>query len=174
MASTKISDHVYKLCTTPESVSSLLAQDPKLSPGEAAKRLYHPEGIRISEPGLPKSRTPASAEELQRAYECGKWGPTKPSELFLRIFHDSLLPLNHDPLMGCCSPSLVGSCGAVPLTVLAPLEDICRHMVRLSESQMCCHANVYSPTSSQERTRRSSSLPTTGLPVTLLHLSQMP
>ena len=145
MASTKISDHVHKLCTTPESVSSLLAKNPKLSPGEAAKQLYHPEGIRISEPGLPKSRVPASAEELQRAYECGNWGPTKPSELFLRIFHDSLLPLNHDPLMGCCSPSLVGSCGAVPLTVLAPLEDICRHMVGDVELYASGPANVYSP-----------------------------
>lgn len=33
--------------------------------------------------------------------------------------------------MGCVSPSLVGSCGAIPLTIFAPLPDICRHMSNL-------------------------------------------
>lgn len=127
----RISDRVYELCRSPQSVSSLLAEDPSLSPGEAAKKLYHPDVVSISEGHPPKERIPATEEELQRAYECGNFGPTRPSELFLRIFHDSLLPLEHDPLMGCCSPSLVGSCGVVPLTIIAPLPDICRHMVSL-------------------------------------------
>jgi len=124
-----ISDRVYELCRDKRSVSSRLAQDPSLSPGEAAKALYHPDTVSVSEGTPPEKRVPATDEELKRAYECGNWGPSKPSELFLRIFHDSLMPLNHDPLMGCCSPSLVGSCGVVPLTVIGPLPDIIRHMV---------------------------------------------
>ena len=125
----KISDKLYKQCTSRDSISSLLAQDDKLSPAEAAKRLYHPDSVSLNEGKPPKHREPASAEDLQRAFECGHWGPTRPSELFLRIFHDSLLPLEHDPLMGCVSPSLVGSCGVIPLTIVAPLPDIIRHMV---------------------------------------------
>lgn len=128
MAST-IPDSVYNFCRDPRSVSSLLATDPDLTPGEAAKKLYHPDNFTVSEGKPPTERIPASHEELRRAYECGKWGPTRPSELFLRIFHDSLGPLRHDPLMGVCSPSLLGSCGVLPLTVVAPLPDICRHMV---------------------------------------------
>jgi len=124
-----ISDRVYELCSDNRSVSSQLARDSSLSPGEAAKTLYHPDTVSISEGTPPEKRVPATDEELKRAYECGNWGPSKPSELFLRIFHDSLMPLNHDPLMGCCSPSLVGSCGVVPLTVIGPLPDIIRHMV---------------------------------------------
>ena len=30
--------------------------------------------------------------------------------------------------MGMTSPSLMGSSGVVPLTIIAPLPDICRHM----------------------------------------------
>lgn len=100
-----------------------------MSPGEAAKKLYHPDDFSISEGHPPKERIPASAEELERAYQCGNFGPTRPSDTFLRIFHDSLIPLNHDPLMGVCSPSLIGSSGVIPLTIIGPLPDICRHMV---------------------------------------------
>lgn len=125
----KITDKVYKMCTDKQSVSSLLAQDPTLTPGAAATKLYHPDTVSISEGAPPKDRSPATPEELERAYQCGNFGPTRPSELFLRIFHDSLMPLEHDPLMGVCSPSLIGSSGVMPLTIIGPLPDICRHMV---------------------------------------------
>lgn len=86
--SKRISDKVYNFCRNPESVSSLLAKDPSLSPAEAATKLYNPKNASVSEGKVPNQRTGASAEDLQRAYECGKWGPTRPSELFLRIFAD--------------------------------------------------------------------------------------
>lgn len=124
-----ISDKVYEMCKSKQSVSSLLAENPTMTPGEAAKKLYHPAEVALTEGHPPKERIPASPEELQRAFECGNFGPTRPSETFLRIFHDSLVPLNHDPLMGVCSPSLVGSSGVIPLTIIGPLPDICRHMV---------------------------------------------
>ena len=124
-----LSEKVYGLCRNPHSVSSLLAEDASLSPGQAAKKLYHPDNISINEGHVPSNRDPATDEELERAFQCGKF-PTRPSDLFLRVFHDSLMPLEHDPLMGCCSPSLVGSSGVCPLTIIGPLPDICRHMVR--------------------------------------------
>ncbi|KAL2351937.1 hypothetical protein BJ546DRAFT_989692 [Cryomyces antarcticus] len=127
----QISDKVYNLCRSPESVSSVLAAHPTLSPGEAAKKLYGSEGVSVTESKPPRERAPATPEDLERAYQCGQFGPTRPSELFLRVFHDSLCPLEHDPLMGCCSPSLVGSCGVLPLTIIGPLPDICRHMSNL-------------------------------------------
>jgi hypothetical protein len=123
-----LSEQVEGLCRNPHSVSQALAEDPSLSPGEAAKKLYHPDNISISEGRVPSTRTPATEEELERALQCGKFA-SPPSELFLRVFHDSLMPLHHDPLMGCCSPSLLGSSGTCPLTIVSGLPDICRHMV---------------------------------------------
>ncbi len=44
------------------------------------------------------------------------------------MYHDVLLTIEHDPMVGMTSPPLLGSCGVVPLTIIAPLPDICRHM----------------------------------------------
>ncbi|THX14416.1 hypothetical protein D6D17_03261 [Aureobasidium pullulans] len=123
-------EKVEGLCRNSHSVSQALAEDPSLSPGEAAKKLYHPDNISISEGHVPSKRNPATEDELERALQCGRF-TTQPSELFLRVFHDSLMPLEHDPLMGCCSPSLVGSTGTCPLTIISGLPDICRHMSNL-------------------------------------------
>ncbi|KAF2428760.1 phospholipase D/nuclease [Tothia fuscella] len=128
---TKISDKVYNWCTSDISISSVLARNPHQPPGEAAKSLYGSAGISISEKKPSVERKPATPEDLERAYQCGKFGPTRPSELFLRVFHDAIVTLESDPLMGVCSPSLLGSCGAIPLSVIAPLADICRHMSNL-------------------------------------------
>jgi hypothetical protein len=86
-AATMISDKVYKVCTSPESVSSLLAKDPTLAPGEAWKKLYgqHAAGEKESKSTARAHRDEITPEDLKRAAECGKWGPTQPSELFLRV-----------------------------------------------------------------------------------------
>jgi hypothetical protein len=125
----QISDRVYEWCTSEVSVSAALAKDPAVPPKEAAKKLYGQAKISVTAEKPPRERELASEKELQRAFECGKWGPTRPSELFLRIFHDAICSLEHDPLMGCVSPSLMGSCGSIPLSILAPLPDLVRHMV---------------------------------------------
>lgn len=81
-----ISDKVYKLCTSTETVSSLLAKDPTLSPGEAWKRLYaHAAGPKESKATARAHRDNHTADDLKRAAECGKFGPTEPSELFLKV-----------------------------------------------------------------------------------------
>lgn len=46
----------------------------------------------------------------------------------LQIYHDVLYTLEGDPLVGVTSPPLMGSSGVMPLTIIAPLPDIIRHM----------------------------------------------
>lgn len=89
-----ISDEVYELCTSSESVSSVLAKDPTVKPGDAWKQLY---GHHIRKPHTRESldavpKTTSDEEILRRTAECGKWGPTQPSELFLRVSHEQGQP----------------------------------------------------------------------------------
>lgn len=83
-----ISDGFYKLFTSPETVSSLLARDPTISPGDAWHTLYRNHiGGKLSGPNSihhAGKHTPTS-EDLQKAASCGRWGPTQPSELFLTV-----------------------------------------------------------------------------------------
>ncbi|KAK1836892.1 hypothetical protein QBC39DRAFT_403003 [Podospora conica] len=125
-----ISDRVVELCTSTSSVSALMAEDPSRAPGDAWDVLY----------GEWKSSKPPDddylkegsgldwKDELERAARCGKWGPTQPSELFLKIYHDALCTLDEDPGRAMVSPSLMGSCGVVPLTIISVIPDIARHM----------------------------------------------
>ena len=127
---TTISDKIYRFCTTPASVSSELANHPSQEPTHLAEKLYAAEHLAITEHKY-HSQLPASAAELQRARECGNWGDSEPSELFLQCYHAALCSLEHDPLAGMVSPSLMGSNGVLPVTVIAPVPDICRHMANL-------------------------------------------
>ena len=127
---TTISDKIYRFCTTPASVSSELANHPSQEPTHLAEKLYAAEHLAITEHKY-HSQLHASAAELQRARECGNWGDSEPSELFLQCYHASLCSLEHDPLAGMVSPSLMGSNGVLPVTVIAPVPDICRHMANL-------------------------------------------
>jgi len=89
----RISHHLIDFCTSSESVSSLLAKDPTLAPDDAWKQLYghrhsSDRKIEVNEANgaaAGPSEPQLSSDELQRAAECGKWGPSKPSELFLRV-----------------------------------------------------------------------------------------
>lgn len=80
-------DRVYEWCNSPNSVSSALAADPSIAPGDAWLKLY---GHNVKKPESSKAVDHAgegtlSQDALERAERCGKWGPTKPSELFLRV-----------------------------------------------------------------------------------------
>lgn len=85
-----ISDRLYELCTSSESVSSVLAKDPTLTPKQAWDRLYGKyEGKHAAKKLLNGvSRSSTTEEVLAQTARCGKWGPTQPSELFLRVSHD--------------------------------------------------------------------------------------
>lgn len=127
---TAMSKKIYDYCTTPQSVSSELEKNPSEEPVHIAEALYGGEHLAITE-HKSHNRQPASAAELQRARECGNWGSSQPSELFLQCYHAALCSLEHDPLAGMVSPSLMGSNGVLPVTVIAPVPDICRHMANL-------------------------------------------
>lgn len=128
----QISDKVFGYCQNQETVSSFLAKDTKLPAYKAAEKLFGSHGLSVIETQPPKERVRASDEELERAFKCGRFGNTRPSELFLRVWHDALAALEHDHVAGVVSPSLMGSSGVVPLSIIAPLPDICRHMVRVT------------------------------------------
>lgn len=131
MASNYIHDKLYSWARSEHSVSSQLLTDPTKPIGDLAQQLYGSHHSEKIESHPPKHLRVATAEDLQRAYECGRFGKTKPSELFLRAYHDMLLSIQHDPLVGVVSPSLLGSTGVIPFTVIGPLHDIARHMSNL-------------------------------------------
>ncbi|KAK3352582.1 hypothetical protein B0T25DRAFT_606549 [Lasiosphaeria hispida] len=129
-----LSNRLVELCTSSQSVSSLLAENPNLPPGEAWDRLFgswkdpkpaNHDARKENGSGQPEGE---SEDELRKAAKCGNWGPTQPSELFLKIYYDALCTLEDDPSQGMVSPSLMGSCGVVPLTVISVIPDIARHM----------------------------------------------
>jgi hypothetical protein len=81
----RVSDKVYRLCTSKESISSLIAENPSSSPGNAWNKLYGHESKSHAN-GITKGEASSSAQSNnERAAACGKWGPTKPSDLFLTV-----------------------------------------------------------------------------------------
>lgn len=79
-----VSQKVFNLCHGPSTVSSELAQDPTLAPGSVVRKLYGDEHGGHDE-HKPFKRPDATADDLEKAYQCGKWGSTRPSDLFLRV-----------------------------------------------------------------------------------------
>ncbi|KAJ9640714.1 hypothetical protein H2204_003003 [Knufia peltigerae] len=122
-----IPKNILRLCQSGVSVSAELAKNPTLSAHEAAEQLFHHD---IEDEKVTKkvALDDETEEDLNQALACGRWGTAEPSKLFLRIFHDVLCTLEKNPLAGVCSPSLMGSTGVCPLTIIAPIPDICRHM----------------------------------------------
>ncbi|OKL60936.1 hypothetical protein UA08_03715 [Talaromyces atroroseus] len=123
-----ISDSLYQLAVSDKSVSSELAQNPKEFPGQIAHRLFSnrkPEAV--DESRQSSSHEKGDEAGLQRALNSGKWGEQRPSNLFLKCYLDSLRSLENQPLAGVVSPSLMGSSGVVPLTIVSTLPDINRH-----------------------------------------------
>jgi hypothetical protein len=79
-----ISDKVYNLCRSAGSVSSELAKNPEEAPWKIAKHLYGSTGEDSTGKTLeiPAEYNP---DDLERALECGNWGQTRPSSLFLKV-----------------------------------------------------------------------------------------
>ncbi|KAG8895765.1 hypothetical protein FRC00_006952 [Tulasnella sp. 408] len=133
-----LSQRVLDLAQAKETVSSVLASDPDAkSPGEVAERLYKVEGSGIvatvkdmvvgcfSNPDPTNDHTQG---DLDLAAKCGQFGAKRPSDLFLKIYHDALQTLEVDPLIGVVSPPLMGSRGVVPLSIFSPTHpDIMQH-----------------------------------------------
>lgn len=83
-----IDDKFHALFTSPESVSTILAKDPSISPGDAWDKLYghHIKKLSASPHSVDHAgKHPPSEDELKKTAECGHWGPTQPSQLFLTV-----------------------------------------------------------------------------------------
>jgi len=65
-------------------------------------------------------------DELDFAAEFGRF-PNRPSDLFLKLFHNVLCTIKRDPLCGRVSPSLIGTSGVIPLTIISTIPDIMQH-----------------------------------------------
>ncbi|KAF9890772.1 hypothetical protein FE257_005641 [Aspergillus nanangensis] len=120
--SSMLPDRVYRLCHDDQTVSSELAQNPTEPPSSIFDRLY------VDPQTRPRKELIKGEEGLLSTAECGNWGGSHPSNLFLKIYHDALCTLEKNPMSGVVSPPLMGNHGTVPLTIVAPLPDICRHM----------------------------------------------
>jgi hypothetical protein len=79
-----VHDRVFTACQSKETVSSLLAKDPTLAPGKAVHSLFPGDGKPESTSPV-KTPSPATQEELHRVFETGKWGKTRPSDMFLTV-----------------------------------------------------------------------------------------
>ncbi|KAL4798605.1 hypothetical protein BDV19DRAFT_356564 [Aspergillus venezuelensis] len=139
-----VTSTVYNLCHGDRTVSSEVAVDTSKQPYKVFKELFEKAERRKSDETKSPTSTSNSnsnsssrsssddedvdAGELRRAKECGDWGDAEPSRLFLKIYHDATATLQKNPLGGVVSPPLMGSNGVVPLTIVAPLPDLCRHM----------------------------------------------
>ncbi|KAJ5645317.1 hypothetical protein N7507_011328 [Penicillium longicatenatum] len=131
-----VTTKVYGLWKKAQTVTSELAQDPSQTAESIFKRLYehhdipHPHLKGNEAHGLSKEEIDEFEKKTteQKALACGHWGSAEPSELFLRIYHDVLGSLDKEPSTGVVSPPLIGSRGVIPLTIVAPLPDLCRHL----------------------------------------------
>ncbi|KAJ5316621.1 hypothetical protein PENANT_c019G08007 [Penicillium antarcticum] len=124
---------VYELCHQPETVTSELARDPSQCPTKLFHKLFeghhrphvHQHSSDSSSDSASENET---LDDLQKARACGNFGSAQPSNLFLQIYHDALCSLEKNPTAGVVSPQLMGSTGLIPLTIVAPLPDLCRHL----------------------------------------------
>lgn len=133
-----VSDRAFKLCRETRTVTDEYAKNPSKAPLQICEELYGHQKPTLAHEEQKhehlvtgEDRPPPTAGELEKARQCGKWGPQQPSEFFLQVYHDVLATLNADPLSGMVSPPLMGSYGTIPLTIIAPLADIVRHMSNL-------------------------------------------
>jgi hypothetical protein len=75
---------VIELCRNGQSITAELAKDPSRTPHEAAKKLF---GVSVEDEVHTKTLDlgPGEASDLEEARQCGNWGTSQPSDLFLRV-----------------------------------------------------------------------------------------
>jgi hypothetical protein len=135
------SEQLMNLCTSTETITRALEKEPSLTPGEAAAKLFpkasHPLGVALRKS---RSHEEYTVADLDAAEKCGKF-PYRPSDLFLKvwmlvkilvmdcplsncmhhlqIYSDILNTLEHNSLNGMVSPSLLGSSGVIPVSIIS-------------------------------------------------------
>ncbi|KAI0050745.1 hypothetical protein FA95DRAFT_1535710 [Auriscalpium vulgare] len=143
------SDHVLQLCASSETVTAALAKQPNQPVSKIVKELFGKGGAAVKE-HTTATKDDHHADDLQKAERCGKF-PSKPSELFLKIYNDVLTTLDSDPLAGLVSPSLLASSGVIPLSIVSVIPDIMRHYADLivrAEHEVFLATNYWEPSHS--------------------------
>jgi hypothetical protein len=139
------------------TVTSELAKDPNQRASSVFKSIcrdhHHISNGTKQDSSNPTQESDEGSHEsstFEKARAHGKWGTAEPSEIFLRVsimtiktilrqrhpnsifsnqvYHDALTAVEKKPETGVVSPSLLGSTGIVPLTIVSPLPDLCRHL----------------------------------------------
>ena len=82
-------ERVYQLCHSSKTVSSELARDPNQAPTKVFHKLYSNDHAK--EDASEVEDGVDGHDCLQKALECGNWGPTKPSNLFLKVSSSALV-----------------------------------------------------------------------------------
>jgi phosphatidylserine/phosphatidylglycerophosphate/cardiolipin synthase-like enzyme len=123
--------HIEQLCCVKYSVSAIYARESEQSPGEIANSLYKSHLLTSSTRAPKRDLLNITQRELDFARKCGRFEGTEPSDLFLSAFYWTLLCLEGDALANCCSPSLCGSTGIVPMAVIGSIHDQLRHVSNL-------------------------------------------
>lgn len=149
-----VSQYVYNLCHGKGTVSSELAKSPTDTPSAVTQRLYRSNKVPRDMPDSDDCKLDSSVDVLETASNCGRWPRNiEPSDLFLKAFADVLTCLDQDPLSGMVSPPLMGSNGYVPLTIIAPLVDVMRHVANLiaaAKKEVFFITCVWTPSVSQK------------------------
>ncbi|GAA5844297.1 hypothetical protein JCM3766R1_002902 [Sporobolomyces carnicolor] len=89
-------------------------------------------------------------EELDEAAKRGNF-PYRPSDLFLKMYADVLTCLTRDPLAGNVSPSLLGTQGTIPLSIVSTIPDIMKHyydVIVLAQKEVFLVTNYWQPSDS--------------------------
>ncbi|KAF3931599.1 hypothetical protein ABW19_dt0210126 [Dactylella cylindrospora] len=134
-----IPDAVRDLCTSKVSVTSLINENSNWTPAEAYDKLIPQKTPPAISAFLQKHSAKSNDEvygdvldeDLEDARRCGNFEGTEPSKLFLKIFYHVLRTLGRDHRAGVVSPSLMGTTGVVPLTIMSIIPDIMRHYANL-------------------------------------------
>lgn len=124
-------ERIEQLCCVKSSVSAIYTRESEQSPGEIANSLYKSHLLTSSTRGPKRDLLNITQNELDFARKCGRFEGTEPSDLFLSAYYWSLLCLDGDALANCCSPSLCGSTGIVPMAIIGSIHDQLRHVSNL-------------------------------------------
>ncbi|KAM0753164.1 hypothetical protein T439DRAFT_311834 [Meredithblackwellia eburnea MCA 4105] len=139
-----------------KSVLHALSKDPKQAAGKAARKLFPKPwfGARLFRRITIKHDLLHGREwtpdELDQAAERGNF-PYRPSDLFLKMYADVLTCLTRRPLAGNVSPSLLGTSGTIPLSIVSTIPDIMRHYydtIVLAEKEVFLVTNYWQPSDS--------------------------
>ncbi|KAJ3818930.1 IQ calmodulin-binding motif protein [Lentinula raphanica] len=105
---------IYDFVQSQTTISSEYTRDPSEEPGKIAHRLY--SHVRQTSSPPPD--------------HLANFGDVSPSPLFLSIYQSILsnLAAAGDVMAGMVSPPLIATSGVAPLTIIAPLPDIVKHM----------------------------------------------